>query len=112
MKLGAVFPQTEIGADPKVIKHYVQSVETLGFASLLIYDHVLGADHNVHSQYVVKYSLEYTFHEPFVLFGYLAAFTKHLELTTNIIILGQRQTALVAKQAAQVDILTGGRLRL
>ena len=112
MKLGAVFPQTEIGADPKVIKHYVQSVETLGFASLLIYDHVLGADHNVHSQYIGKYSLEDTFHEPFVLFGYLAAFTKHLELTTNIIILGQRQTALVAKQAAQVDILTGGRLSL
>ena len=68
MKLGAVFPQTEIGADPQVIKYYVQSVETLGFESLLIYDHVLGADHNVHSQYVGKYSLEDTFHEPFVLF--------------------------------------------
>ena len=112
MKIGAVFPQTEIGSDPQVIKTYVQTVEQLGFDSLLIYDHVLGADHNVHSQYIGKYGLEDMFHEPFVLFGYLAAITERLELTTNIIILGQRQTALVAKQAAEVDILTGGRLRL
>jgi probable F420-dependent oxidoreductase len=111
MKIGVVFPQTEIGADRGAIRAYVQRVEELGFEHLLAYDHVLGADPQVHTPWRGPYDVDTTFHEPFVLFGYLAALTS-LELVTGIIILPQRQTALVAKQAAEVDLLTDGRFRL
>jgi probable F420-dependent oxidoreductase len=111
MKIGVVFPQTEIGADVGAVRAYAESVEHLGFTHVLAYDHVLGADPSVHSGWSGPYDLRSTFHEPFVLFGYLAAFTS-LEFATGVIILPQRQTALVAKQAAEVDILTGGRFRL
>ncbi|MGH3302513.1 MAG: LLM class F420-dependent oxidoreductase [Streptosporangiaceae bacterium] len=111
MNIGVVFPQTEIGADPGAIRAYTQRVEELGFTHLLAYDHVLGADPAVHAGWSGPYDVDTTFHEPFVLFGYLAGFTS-LELVTGIIILPQRQTALVAKQAAEVDLLTGGRFRL
>ena len=111
MNVGVVFPQTEIGADPGAIRAYAQRVEELGFAHLLAYDHVLGADPAVHGASDRPYDVRTTFHEPLVLFGYLAALTS-LELVTGIIILPQRQTALVAKQAAEVDLLTGGRFRL
>lgn len=106
-----MFPQTEIGADPTAIRAYAQGAEALGFRHLLAYDHVLGADPKVHLGWSGPYDVGTTFHEPMVLFGYLAA-TSSLELVSGIIILPQRQTALVAKQAAQVDILSGGRLRL
>lgn len=106
-----MFPQTEIGADRGAIRSYVQRVEELGFTHLLAYDHILGADREVHVGWSGPYDVDTTFHEPFVLFGYLAGFTS-LELVTGIIILPQRQTALVAKQAAEVDLLTGGRFRL
>ena len=82
-------------------------MEELGFTHLLAYDHVLGADPAVHEGWNGPYDISTTFHEPLVLFGYLAALTS-LELVTGIIILPQRQTALVAKQAAEVDLLTGG----
>jgi probable F420-dependent oxidoreductase len=111
MQIGVVFPQTEIGADPAVIRAYASAVEELGYAHILAYDHVLGADPAQYPGWSGPYDVDTTFHEPFVLFGYLAAITS-LELVTGIIILPQRPTALVAKQAAEVDLLTDGRLRL
>ena len=112
MNLGVVFPQTEIGPDPVAIRDYVQAAEELGYSHLIVYDHVLGADTRFHREWVGSYTSGDMFHEPFVLFGYVAGITSKLELVTAILILGQRQTALVAKQAAEVDVLTGGRLRL
>jgi probable F420-dependent oxidoreductase len=111
VRIGVVFPQTEIGADRGAIRSYAQRVEELGFSHVLAYDHVLGADPEVHAPWTGPYDVDTRFHEPFVLFGYLAGFTS-LELVTGIIILPQRQTALVAKQAAEVDLLSGGRFRL
>ena len=111
MRVGVVFPQTEIGADVGAVRAYAQRVEELGYRHVLAYDHVLGADPAVHRGWQGPYDVATTFHEPFVLFGYLAGITS-LELVTGIIILPQRQTALVAKQAAEVDLLTRGRFRL
>ena len=112
MRLGAVFPQLEIGQDPQDIARYARELERMGYDHLVIYDHVLGADPDRPGGWTGPYTNRSQFHEPFVLFGYLAAITTRLELATAVIILPQRQTALVAKQAAEVDILTGGRLRL
>jgi probable F420-dependent oxidoreductase len=111
MQIGVVFPQTEIGGDVGAVRAYAQRVEELGFSHVLAYDHVLGADPAVHAGWDGPYDVTTTFHEPLVLYGYLAAITS-LELVTGIIILPQRQTALVAKQAAEVDLLSGGRFRL
>ncbi len=111
MRIGVVFPQTEIGADPGGIRAYAQAVTDLGYTHILAYDHVVGADPKVHEGWAGPYDIDTTFHEPFVLFGFLAGLTE-LELVTGIIILPQRQTVLVAKQAAEVDLLTGGRFRL
>jgi probable F420-dependent oxidoreductase len=111
MQVGVVFPQTEIGADPAVVRAYAAAAEELGYQHLLAYDHVLGADPAGHPGWAGPYDVDTQFHEPFVLFGYLAAITA-LELVTGVIILPQRQTALVAKQAAEVDVLTEGRFRL
>jgi probable F420-dependent oxidoreductase len=111
MQIGVVFPQTEIGADRGAVREYALRAEALGFSHLLAYDHVLGADPAVHAPWHGPYDIDTTFHEPFVLFGFLAGITT-MELVTGIIILPQRQTALVAKQAAEVDLLTGGRFRL
>jgi len=112
MQLGVIFPQTEIGADPKAIRDFVQAAEDLGYAHLIVFDHVLGADTAHYPGWKGAYTHQDMFHEPFVLYGYLAAFTQRIELVTAVLILGQRQTALVAKQAAEVDVLSGGRLRL
>jgi probable F420-dependent oxidoreductase len=111
MQIGVVFPQTEIGGDAGAVRAYGARVEELGFAHVVAYDHVVGADPAVHRGWAGPYDSATTFHEPLVLFGYLAALTS-LELVTGIIILPQRQTALVAKQAAEVDLLSGGRFRL
>lgn len=111
MQIGVVLPQTEIGPDPSAVRAYGEGVEALGFRHLLAYDHVLGADPDVHTGWRGPYDVRTTFHEPFVLFGFLAAVTS-LELVTGVIILPQRQTALVAKQAAEVDLLTQGHFRL
>ena len=111
MQIGVVFPQTEIGGDVGAVRAYAQRVEELGFSHVLAYDHILGADPAVHAGWDGPYDVTTTFHEPLVLYGYLAAITS-LELVTGIIILPQRQTALVAKQAAEVDLLSGGRFRL
>lgn len=111
MRIGVVFPQTEIGADAGAVRAYGQAAEALGYRHVMAYDHVVGADPEVHRGWRGPYDVSSTFHEPMVLFGYLAALTS-LELVTAIIILPQRQTALVAKQAAEVDLLSEGRLRL
>jgi len=111
MRIGVVFPQTEIGADAGAVRAYAGRVEELGYRHVLAYDHVLGADPAVHVGWPGPYDVTTTFHEPMVMFGYLAGITS-LELVTGIIILPQRQTALVAKQAAEVDLLSGGRFRL
>ena len=112
MRVGVTFPQTELGGDPGAVRAYGQRVEELGFSHVLVYDHVVGADPTVHRDWNGPYDVHTTFHEPFVMFGYLAAVTRSLELVTGVIILPQRQTALVAKQAAEVDLLSEGRFRL
>jgi probable F420-dependent oxidoreductase len=111
VRIGVVFPQTELGGDAAAVRGYALGVSELGYRHVLAYDHVVGADPAVHTGWQGPYDVRTTFHEPFVMFGYLAAITS-LELVTGIIILPQRQTALVAKQAAEVDLLTGGRFRL
>lgn len=111
MRIGVVFPQTELGGDAGAVRAYGQRAEELGYRHLLAYDHVVGADPAVHAGWSGPYDVNTTFHEPMVMFGFLAAVTS-LELVTGIIILPQRQTVLAAKQAAEVDLLTGGRFRL
>ena len=110
MQIGVVFPQTELGGDVDAVRAYAEGVTELGYTHLLAYDHVVGADPSVHAGWSGPYDVHTTFHEPLVLFGYLAAVTP-IELVTGIIILPQRQTVLAAKQAAEVDLLTGGRFR-
>lgn len=112
MKFGVVYPQTELGSDPLAIRDYVQTAESLGFNHILAYDHVLGANPDRPRRLTGPYTFEHPFSEILVLFSYIAAITEKIELTTGIIILPQRQTALVAKQVATLDVLSGGRLRL
>ncbi|MHB8220223.1 MAG: TIGR03619 family F420-dependent LLM class oxidoreductase [Acidimicrobiales bacterium] len=112
MQIGVVFPQTEIGADAGAVRAFAAAANALGYRHLLAYDHVLGADRSVYPEWSGPYDLEDSFHEPFVLFSWLASQTT-LEFATAILVGPQRQTALVAKQAAELDILSGGgRLRL
>lgn len=113
MQIGAIFPQTEIGADPGAIREYAQAAEELGYSHLFIADHVLGASSD-HHEHVAGgyYTHRAVIHEAFTTLGFLAAITDRIGLTTGILILPQRATALVAKQAAAVDVLSNGRLRL
>jgi probable F420-dependent oxidoreductase len=111
MDIGVIFPQTEIGGDPGAVRAYGQAASDLGFAHLAAYDHVLGADTAVHGDLGGPYTIHDTFREPLVMFGYLAGCTT-LAFATSILIGPQRQTALLAKQAAEVDLLCGGRFRL
>ena len=114
MRYGAVFPQNEIGSDPSAVRDFAQAAEDLGYDYLLAYDHVLGADPAGRDDLWPgrAYTYEDLFHEPFTLFAYLAGLTERIEFASGVIILPQRQTALVAKQAAEVDVLSGGRLIL
>jgi probable F420-dependent oxidoreductase len=112
MQIGVVFPQTEIGNDPAAIRDYAQAVEAMGYTHILAYDHVLGASTVNRPDWSGPYTSETPFHEVFVLFSYLAAVTQRVGLVTGVLILPQRQTALVAKQAASLDVLSGGRFRL
>src|SRR5690349_9960698 len=112
MRIGAVFPQTEIGADPAGVRAWARAVEEMGYTHILAYDHVLGAGTTTRPGWQGPYSSASSFHEIFTLFGYLAGATQRVGLVTGVVILPQRQTALVAKQAAEVDVLSGGRLRL
>lgn len=112
MKIGVVFPQIEFGNDVGALREYVQLVEAAGFHHLLAYDHVLGANPERPGGWQGPYTHHDPFHEPFVLFGYMAALTTRLEFVTGVLILPQRETALVAKQAAELDVLSNGRFRL
>ena len=113
MKVGITLPQSEIPADPAAIREFVQAAESRGFDHLVMADHLLGADHAHHPVLAgTPYDERNAFHEPFVLMGYLAACTTSIELVTSTLILTLRQTVLVAKQAAEVDLLAGGRFRL
>lgn len=112
MRIGVVFPQIESTADPMAVRDYAQAAEGLGYAHILAYDHVVGADRATRPDWRGPYDLHSLFHEVLVLYGYLAAITERVELVTGILILPQRQTVLVAKQAAEVDVLSGGRFRL
>lgn len=113
MKTGVVYPQTELGGDVGAVKAFAQAAEDLGYDHLLAYDHVLGAEHADREPALTgPYTEADPFHEPLVMFGYLAGITQRIEFVTGVIILPQRQTALVAKQAADVDLYSGGRLRL
>ena len=112
MKLGVVFPQTEIGDDPDIVAEFATTAEAAGYDHIIAYDHVLGANTASRPDWQGPYTSQSLFHEPFVLYGYLAGLTTTLELVTAVIILPQRQTALVAKQAACIDVLSKGRLRL
>ena len=113
MQIGAVYPQNELRGDPTAVGRIGRAVEDLGFDHLLAYDHVLGAVHAGRTPELLgPYTEEDPFHDPFVMFGYLAGITERIGFVTGILILPQRQTALVARQAADVDLLSGGRLRL
>jgi probable F420-dependent oxidoreductase len=112
MKIGIVFPQTEFGSDPAAVKEYAQTAEEVGFNHIVCYEHVLGVNPDRPGGWKGFYSIRDPFLEPFVLFSYMAAFTRRIGLVTGILILPQRQTALVAKQAATLDVMCAGRLRL
>lgn len=112
MKIGVVFPQTEFGNDIVALRDYAQTAENLGYTHILAYDHVLGANPERPSGWTGVYDYQNPFHEVFLLFAYMAGFTTRIEFVTGVLILPQRQTALVAKQAAELDILSGGRMRL
>ena len=112
MHIGLVYPQTEYPADPAAVRDYAQTAEALGFSHILAYDHVLGANPDRPGGWTGPYTYQTPFMEPFVLFSHMAAVTTRLGFATGILILPQRETALVAKQAATLDVLCGGRLRL
>lgn len=113
MQIGVVFPQTEIGSDPLLIRDHAQTAEALGYSHILAFDHVLGAEHEGRQPPLWgPYTEHDAFHEPLTLFGYLSGLTHIIGLATGVLVLPQRQTALVAKQAAQVQLFSGGRLRL
>lgn len=111
MHVGILFPQTEYGSDPASIRDFAQTAEDLGFSHILTYEHVLGVDPN-RPGWEGIYSLEDPFLEPFSLYSYMAGATNRISFLTSIVILPQRQTVLVAKQAATLDVLSGGRFRL
>jgi probable F420-dependent oxidoreductase len=113
MQTGVVYPQTELRGDPVAVAQLGRAVETLGFGHLLAYDHVLGASHERRARPLPgTYTERDPFHDPLVMFAYLAAITERIEFVTGIMVLPQRQTALVARQATDVDLLSDGRLRL
>jgi probable F420-dependent oxidoreductase len=110
MRIGVVFPTLEV-TDPCAVRDYAQAAEDLGYAHVSAWDHVVGADGTSRRDWIGPDTLQ-SIHEPLVLFGYLAAATQRVELVTGVLALPQRQTVLVAKQAAEIDVLSGGRLRL
>lgn len=112
MKLGVIYPQNELDGDPQAVRRIGLATESLGFDFLVAYDHVVGATHDREPKLNGPYTDQHPFHDPFAMFGYLAAITTRIELVTGVLILPQRQTVLVARQAADVDLLSGERLRL
>jgi len=112
MKIGVVYPQIEYGSDPSAIRDYAQTAEELGYTHIIAYDHVLGANPDRPGGWRGPYTHKDPFQEPFVLFSYMAALTRKIGFATGILILTQRQTVLVAKQAATLDSLSRGRFRM
>ena len=113
MQIGVAYPQNELRGDPAAVRRFGRAVEDIGFDYLLSYDHVLGAVHADRTRQLPgPYTEHDPFHDPFVMFGYLAGITERIGFVTGILVLPQRQTALVARQATDVDLLSGGRLRL
>ncbi len=112
MKLGVIYPQNIIGGDPTIVRDFAQTVEGLGYSHIVVYDHVLGINPAAYPDWQGPYTSADLFHDPFTLFSYIAGITERIELSPQIVILPQRQAVLVAKQAASLDVLSGGRLRL
>ncbi len=112
MQLGASLPVVDIGTGPTVIRDYAQAAEGLGFAYLVAPDHVLGANPNKDYGGRRVGTNANPYHDPFVLFGFLAGCTQRIGFAVGVLILAQRQAVLVAKQAASLDVLCGGRFRL
>jgi probable F420-dependent oxidoreductase len=113
LHIGVQFPNESFGRDFVAIRDFAQTAEGLGFSHLLVYEHVLGVEHvNRNPPLRVPYDETTEFHEPMVLLGHLAAVTSSIGLATGVLVLPQRDTALVAKQAAEVALLSGDRLRL
>jgi probable F420-dependent oxidoreductase len=112
MRFGVIFPQTESVTDRVALRDYVQAAEEIGYDHILMYDHVLGVDPTGRPDWRANYTRDDPFQEPLVFLGFAAALTRRIELVTGVLVLPQRQTALVAKQAAEIDVLSGGRLRL
>jgi len=112
MKVGVVYPQTELRGDPDAVRQFGTAAEMLGYTHLLAFDHVLGAPHDRESKLVAPYTDRDPFHDPFILFAYLAGMTSKLEFAPAVLILPQRQTVLVAKQSADLDLMSGERFRL
>lgn len=112
-RVGVVYPQTELKGDPAAVRAIARATEELGYDHLLAYDHVVGAQHADREPALWgPYTEDDPFHDPFVLFAYVAAMTERIELVTGVLILPQRQTVIVAKQSADLDLLSGGRFRL
>jgi probable F420-dependent oxidoreductase len=112
MKLGVIFPQNIIGGDPVIVRDFAQTVEALGYSHIVAYDHVLGVNRAAYPDWKGPYTSTDLFHDPFTLFSFMAGITGRIEFSPQIVILPQRQAVLVAKQAASLDVLSGGRLRL
>jgi len=112
MKIGVIYPQTELQGDPQAVRRIGRATEELGYDHLLVYDHVLGATHDREPKLTGPYTDKHPFHDPFVMFAYLAGVTKRIEFVTGVLILPQRQTVLVARQAADLDLLSQERFRL
>lgn len=112
MKTGLIYPQTELAGDPEGVRRIAVAAEEMGFDYLLAYDHVLGASHDREPRLAGPYTEHHPFHDPLVMYAHAAALTRRIEFATGVLILPQRQTALVARQAADVDLLSGGRLTL
>lgn len=113
MQVGVLYPQNELGGDPTAVREFALAAEALGYRHLSAYDHVLGAPHDGRMPELTgPYTERDPFHEPLVMLAYLAGITERLELGTDVLVLPQRQAALVAKQAADIDLLAGGRLRI
>ncbi len=112
MEIGVIYPQNELRGDPEAVRRIGLAAEELGFEHLLVYDHVLGATHDREPKLQGPYTEQDPFHDPFVMMSYLAGITERIQFVTGILILPQRQTVLVARQAADVDLLSNERLRL
>ena len=112
MNLGVVLPTVELGSDPAIIREYAQTAQELGYTHLVIQDHVLGVDPAVHVGWTRPYTYKTLTPDPFIQSAFLSSAVPGMELVTGVVVITQRQTVLVAKQAAEVDILTGGNFRL